>query len=431
MPTTVPASLLVVLEVLRSCFTAPTYQTLSWLVTGVLSTGGPRTVTGMWSAAGLAGHRHWSRAHRFFSRAVWDADQVGLALAGAVVARFVPGGGDLTVAVDDTLFLRCGKKVFGAVWQHDGSARGRDGIGRGNCFVVAGLVVTLPFMNRQVCLPVLLRLHVPKAGKSKTEQAREMADLLVAAFPGRRVHVVGDALYRGPAWRDLPAHVTFTTRLASNAVPYGPQPPRTGKRGHPRWKGDKLGTPADLAATARWRTVTLNLYGDTKTVQVYEVVCLWWGSLHRTPVKVVLMREADSPRAYDWALVTTDTAATGEEVIVRYGSRWSIEQANKDGKGLLGAGDAQNRTRTAVERTVPFTMLCLTIATLWYDHTGHMATDLATRRTLAPWYRHKTHISMIDILAAFRRTRITTITADQASPHQIPPTPATRQPTAA
>jgi hypothetical protein len=431
MPTTVPVSLLAVLGVLRSCFTAPTFETLSWLVTGVLSTDGPRTVTGMWTAAGLAGRRHWSRAHRFFSRAVWDTDQIGLALAQAVVARFVPECGDLTVAVDDTLFLRCGKKVFGAAWQHDGSARGRDGIGRGNCFVVAGLVVTLPFMNRQVCLPVLLRLHVPKVSASKTVQAREMTDLLTAAFPGRRVHVVGDALYRGPAWRDLPASLTFTTRLAANAALYASQPPPTGKRGHPRWKGEKLGAPTDLAATARWRTASVNLYGETRKVQIYEVVCLWWGSLHRTPVKVVLMRDPDSPRAYDWALVSTDTAATGEAIIVRYGSRWSIEQANKDGKDLLGAGDAQNRTRTAVERTVPFTMACLTIATLWYDHAGHMVTDLATRRAAAPWYRHKTHISMIDILVAFRRTRITTITAAHTTPEQIPPASATRQPTAA
>jgi hypothetical protein len=51
-----------------------------------------------------------------------------LALARAVVVRFVPEDGALTIAVDDSLFHRCGKKVFGAAWQHDGSARGRDGI---------------------------------------------------------------------------------------------------------------------------------------------------------------------------------------------------------------------------------------------------------------------------------------------------------------
>ena len=31
----------------------------------------------------------------------------------------------MTVAVDDTLFKCSGRKVFGAAWQHDGSAKGR------------------------------------------------------------------------------------------------------------------------------------------------------------------------------------------------------------------------------------------------------------------------------------------------------------------
>jgi hypothetical protein len=188
---------LIVLEVLRPCFTAPSFTTMAALVTGVLSGNGPRTVTGMWQAAGLAGKAHWSRAHRFFSRAVWDLDQVGLALARAVVARFVPRGAAVTLAVDDTLFHRYGKKVHGAKYQHDGSAKGRDGIGRGNCFVIIGIVVTVPFLARQVCLPVLFRLHIPKTSISKTEQARTMVDLFAQALPDRVVHIVGDALTGG------------------------------------------------------------------------------------------------------------------------------------------------------------------------------------------------------------------------------------------
>jgi len=243
MPLTVPPSLLVVLEVLRPCFTAPSFATLAALVTGALSASGARTVTGMWQAAGLAGRVHWSHAHRFFSRAVWDPDQVGLALARVVVARFVPDGGAVTVAVDDTLFHRYGKTVHGATYQHDGSAKGRDGIGRGDCFVILGVVVAVPFVHRQVRMPVLFRLHIPQNSASKTEQARTMVDLLARAIPDRAVHVVADALYRGPAWQGLPAHITFTTRLAANAVLYGPEPPRTGRRGHPACKGRPPGHP--------------------------------------------------------------------------------------------------------------------------------------------------------------------------------------------
>ncbi len=51
---TVPPSLLIVLEVLRPCFSAPSFATMSALVSGALSTSGARTATGMWQAAGLA-----------------------------------------------------------------------------------------------------------------------------------------------------------------------------------------------------------------------------------------------------------------------------------------------------------------------------------------------------------------------------------------
>src|SRR5262249_13104155 len=132
-------------------------------------------------------------------------------------------------------------------------SQGRDGIGRGNCFVVAGLVVSVPVMARAVLLPVLFRLYVPGDGPSKVEHARSMLNLLSRAFAEGRVHVVADALYRGPAWQGLPGNVTFTTRLASTAVLYGPAPEPTGRRGHPAWKGPRLGRPGEIAETATWR----------------------------------------------------------------------------------------------------------------------------------------------------------------------------------
>jgi DDE superfamily endonuclease len=428
---TVPSSLLIVLEVLRPCFTAPSFATLSALVTGALSTPGPRTITGMWTAAGLAGQVHWSRAHRFFSRAVWDLDQVGLALARAVTERFVPEGMAIEAAVDDTLFHRYGKKVHGARYQHDGSAKGRDGLGRGNCFVIVGIVVGVPFLARRVCLPVLFRLHIPRSGASKTEQARAMVDLLAQALPGRTIHVVGDALYRGPAWRGLPAHLTFTTRLATNAVLYGPEPPRTGKRGHPAWRGERLGTPAEVAKTPLWRRTRVTRYGVTKTVDLAVVPCLWWGSLHRTPVRVVLVRDLDETKPYTLALATTDLTTPGGQIVARYASRWSVEQSIKDGKDLLGAGDAQNRLPAAVERTTPLGLANLTILVLWYDLAGQPAADLNSRRQAAPWYRHKRHVSVEDMIIAFRRARITGNTAAQDIPALFDAPASTSQATAA
>ncbi|MFE5587143.1 transposase [Kitasatospora sp. NPDC056531] len=244
---TVPASLLAVLELVRGCFTAPTFQTFAALVTGLIAQTGRCTVTGMLLGAGLT--RTWShdRAHAFFSRAAWSPDLLGIALSHLIVRRLLPEGAVLTVAVDDTLFKRRGKKVFGAAWQHDGAARGIRPIGRGTCFVVVGIVVQLPFLARPVCLPVMARLWRPKQEQSKVDLAASMIRLLAACHYGRRIHVVADAAYHGKALRTLPATCTFTTRLPASAVLYDLAPPPTGRRGRPALKGKRLGTAKDQA----------------------------------------------------------------------------------------------------------------------------------------------------------------------------------------
>lgn len=56
--------------------------------------------------------RVWPRdwAHRFFVATVWSTDEVGVALARLVVRLLIPAGAPVTMAVDDTLFHRRGRK---------------------------------------------------------------------------------------------------------------------------------------------------------------------------------------------------------------------------------------------------------------------------------------------------------------------------------
>jgi len=122
---TVPCSLAEILAKFRPCFTAPTFPTFAGLVVGLIAQTRRRTVCGMLTGAGLEQVWHHSRAHRLFSNACWSGDALGLALADLIVARLLPAGAALTLAVDDTLFKRSGKKVFGVAWHHDGAAKGR------------------------------------------------------------------------------------------------------------------------------------------------------------------------------------------------------------------------------------------------------------------------------------------------------------------
>jgi DDE superfamily endonuclease len=403
---TLPASLLLVLQFARPCFTRHSFETFCHLAAGMVAQTGRRTVTGMLTGAVLA--RVWPhrRAHAFFSEASWDVDQLGLRLARAVVDALVPADAPVLLVVDDTLLHRVGRKVFGALWAHDGSGRGKDKTGFGNTWVVVAVVVRLPFLPRSVALPVLARLWRGKGTASRTDLALEMVNDLAAVFPGRDVHVVADAAYHSRAVADLPVNVSFTTRLPRNAALYAPTPPPTNKRGRPRKKGHALGSPSSLATQAVWRLAVVERYGRHEWVWISERPCLWYGAFKDLPCRLVLVRDLDSPKAYDLALITTDLNSLADDLVERYGQRWPIEPVFHQVREDLGVGEARNRTRRAVERTVPFGLAVYTTTVLWYALYGHHPADVADRRWHQPWYTTKATPSFSDMLAKLRRTII-------------------------
>lgn len=146
----VPASLMTLLTGFAPLFTAPSFRTFCGLACGFVGQTGKRTVCGMLAGAGLSPEWSHNRAHFFFSRARWSPDDLGLAAARLVVALLVPAGEPVTVAIDDTLFRRRGKKIWAASWFHDWSAQGKHKTGRGNNWVVLAVIVKLPCCSRPV-----------------------------------------------------------------------------------------------------------------------------------------------------------------------------------------------------------------------------------------------------------------------------------------
>jgi DDE superfamily endonuclease len=411
----VPSSLAGLLSLLSGCFTQPTFQTFSMLVVGFVGRIRDCTVTGMLQAAGLAGVWHHSRAHDFFARRRWNPDELGLALLDFLVTAFVNAGAPIRLAVDDTLFGRTGKRVWGAHYLHDGAQP--EGSGRrtrwGNCWVVVALVVSLPCLGgRQVALPVLFRLFRPKDDDhpdrpSQPELARALVDMILGRFPGRAVELVMDGAYASRAWRGLPDRASVTTRMRGNAALHKLAPARQpGRQGRPPLKGAKLPTLAEIATAATFKPATVTgPDGRERTVHVHELVCLWYTPFYTRPVKVILIRNPGTTEGFDVALASTDVEIPDGELLARYDSRWTIETANQEAKAH-GVGQARNRVRQAVQRTVPFGFLAQTITIAWYQLHGDPDADLANRRRTSPWYRQKTTVSYADMLAALRRALI-------------------------
>ncbi|MGB8505337.1 IS701 family transposase [Mycobacterium sp.] len=416
---TVPDSWRALLETFRPGFgRGRTFAVFALLATGLVAQAGRRTVVGMLAGAGMAAVVSFHAVCRFFSRHAWDADRIGLTLARLIVDRLLGAHAAIDVVVDDTLIRRWGPKVFGAFWTHDGSAQDPNALGRGNRWIIAGIVVRLPFCSHPVCLPVLLRLWGGKGTDSPVRLAGQLITLLANEFPDRRIHIVGDAAYHGRPL--LAPGTTITTRLPSNAALYAPAPPRTGKRGRPRLKGERLGTPAEIAATAPWRRVSVDRYGRSDTVEIAVIDTIWYGPFGNTPGHTVLVREPGGQKML--AIFTTDTDSSIEAVVTRYAHRWPIETAIAASKQLLGVGQARNRLRRAVERTVPFQFCVYSLVVVWYALHGYHRDDLASRRDEQPWYTSKTDPAFEDMIAKLRRTlvasRITGVAAAQPDPHK-------------
>ena len=104
-------------------------------------------------------------------------------------------------------------------WFHDGSAAGQAKLGFGNNWVVAAIIVTLPFCTRPVALPALAALAL-KGGVSKPDLARDLLDAIAERFPDRDIHLVADAAHGCHAFTGLGDGTTITTRARTNAVFY-------------------------------------------------------------------------------------------------------------------------------------------------------------------------------------------------------------------
>lgn len=395
------------LETCRGVFTAPSFETFRALVVGMVCQVGECTVTGMLTAAGVSSDWHHTRAHRFFSRASWQLDDLGLGVLVLIVRLLLGPGEAVRVVIDDTLFRRSGRKVAHAFWQHDGAAAAPGKLGFGNNFVVLGVLVDLPFMTRTVCLPVLFRLHT-KDGPPRSELANALVRMVAFFIDDRPVEVVADAAYACERFAKLPPRASFVTRMRGNAALHRAAPPRTGKPGRPRTKGARLPSLADIAhdGRRRWRDVTVSRYGRRETIQVLTLTCLWYKVFRQQRVRVVLVREPGSAKAFDIALVATDIDLAAGQVIERYAQRWAIEVAFRDAKTTTGVGDARNRVALAVERTVPFGLIVQSLVTIWYARAGHTGAVVAARRRLAPWYTSKRDPSWQDMLSTLRRQLI-------------------------
>ena len=405
-PVSLVPSFLDLLQPLSCVMTCPTFDSFLTVLTG-WAFARRRTVTGMILAADAVGEgfKHHSAYHRLFAAARWSLDELGLAVFGRILPLL---DGVALLAVDDTLARKRGLKVFGVGMHHDPllSCRRTAITNWGHCWVVLGVLLKPPFCGeRWFCLPILLRLYVPKkvaekkglAYRTKPELAVEMLRLLCGRHESRHFHAVGDSGYGGKSvLLNLPGNCDLTSRLKMDARLYDAPVNRPSRKGgRPRKRGERLPTPEAMLAQ-RCRHLTLDIYGRKDKSRVAECVARCYAAPAR-PLRVVAVDPLTGGRKPQ-AFFSTCPDDTAEAVLTRYAARWSMEVTNHDAKGQLGFEEPQGWTRRAVQRTAPVAMLLYSLVVLWFSGEGHRHYEAPHR----PWYPGKTQASFADMLATLR-----------------------------
>jgi DDE superfamily endonuclease len=400
-------SFLVLLQGLSRTMTAPTFASLTTIVTGWVFAG-RRTVTRMILAAGDAADKHFSSYHRLFSAARWSLDALGLAVFD-LIEPFL--GSDVMLGIDDTLARKRGQKMFGTGMHHDPllSSRGKAIMNWGHSWVVLGVIVELPFRRgHYFCLPILFRLYLNKksaakhrrAYRTRPELAVELLGVLCNHRKNKRFHAVADSAYGGQSVLCfLPDNCDLTSRLVKDARLYAAPGERKKGAGRPRVRGERLPTPQAMLAQ-RCRRVKLSIYGRTEHARLADQLAYVHAAPDR-PLRIVAAEAIQGGRGQE-AFYSTCHNATAEQVIGWYAMRWSIEVANHDSKQALGFEQPQGWSRRAVERTAPMAMLLYSLVVLWFAREGHRR----WQPLACPWYTTKTEPSFADMLNTLRRLSI-------------------------
>jgi hypothetical protein len=381
------------------------------LVCGWVLNLGRHTVTATVRAARAVGYKHISSFHRFFSRARWANDRVGLVLL-KLVAAHVPEDEPLVVAIDDTLGRHTGKHIAAASMHRDPllSTAIRPLFHWGHLWVVMG--VTIRAWDKSWCLPVLVRLYRgPKVCEAERRPYRncsqlgaEMLAVLAGALPQRRIIVVVDSSYSNHRLiKGRPSNVTIIGRSRLDAALYAPAPVRRpGQKGRPRVRGDKLLSPQQRAASpnAAWLSRDIAVYGRIASVRLLRIDALWYVAGGSEKLRLVLVRDFPGHERDD-VFVCTDPAMSPESIIEAFALRWSLEVTFHDAKGRFGFEEPQNRAEQAVERTAPMALWSYSLVVLWYLAAGQHL-PIARHSSALPWYS-KTVPTFSDMLATLRR----------------------------
>ncbi len=218
-------------------------------------------------------------------------------------------------------------------------------------------------------------------------------------LPDRRFRLVADGAAAPRLRYELP-RTDVITRIRCDAALFDLASPRTGCRGRPRTKGQRLAKPLGLAATLTdedWTTIQVCLRGQMVERKLWSRVVLWYEAARSRPHLFVIVRDP-SGHQHDGCFITSDTPMTPAEVVSLSSDRWAIEDTNRNLKQHPGVQPPQPRVGDGPERVVALVSWLDPAVWHWYLVVHAEEPTWPDR----PWYTSKRTPSFADALAALR-----------------------------
>jgi len=460
-----PPSFVALLAEFRPVFTRPSFDSFRVLLCGWVLAVGHHCISDAIRAAGPSAQKHFCAYYRLLSHGRWSLDELGLVLLRLVIRIFELN--EVELVLDDTLTRRKGKKVALASMHKDPLLRqgNKPFMSYGHVFVVLAVHVSVPALAATGwALPLMFRLFEgPKQGgkaddpsgrrralnrklrgarsrcrqrltdrkvvrgkvvtckprrdtgplpevarPKKTQLAAEMILAVARALPEMRFRVIADHLYAGRTVlhevHDKVDNVSFVVRGYPDAVLYEPPPkPRSGQRGRPRVRGDKLPNPQQWAAQhpRAFRTVEVFIYGQQTKLRAAVLDGIPYRSLPGRMARYVIVKDPQGIYKTDY-LLSTDRSLSPAQIVESFSRRWPLERTFQDAKQKLGIENPQTQMPASVRRSAPLGMVVYSLVVLWYITDGHReASRQPARRD--PWAARQPRPSFSNMLADLRR----------------------------
>lgn len=381
------------------------------LLLGAVLARGRRTVTSWIRAAGLSAE--FRPCYTTVAAAGKRTDGVAARLVHGVLKPILSGMDRLVFGIDDTPTERYGPLVQGAGIHHNpcpGPANSP--FVYGHVWVVLGLLALHPLWG-VIALPLLARLYVRQkdlvgidkqhrpAFATKLELAVELLRWakLWLGFLGKPLWVVADGAYAKAVFLKaaIAEGIVVVSRLRKDAalrsVP-GPRP--SGKRGPNRTYGEQRIALAKRAGQGRgWTEEEFALYGK-KVTKRYKTFLATWRPVGGV-IRVVLV---DEPRGWV-AFFCTDPDAAVADILGLVADRFSLENAFRDVKEVVGAGQQQVRHVWASVGSFHVCLWTFTLTEAWAW--GQDEEALVAHRSASPWDDKPRRASHADKRRGWRR----------------------------